>query len=246
MTHIVIGYPSFGECFKIVETMVEAGVDLMELQIPFSEPVADGPVILKANEVALRKGVTVKDCLDFAEKVACRFQIPFLVMTYYNIPFKYGVKEFVSAIADKGLQGAIIPDLPPEEAKEYLEAMFSKGLAPVFIFSPTSSEKRMKYIASHARGFIYCVARQGITGAETDFSDTLAEYLNRCRRATSLPLAVGFGVKQREEVKFLEGKADIAVIGTQSIRIVEAKGINALGAFIEEVRPSRKRPRIQP
>lgn len=235
MTHIVMGYPSFDDCFKIIETMVGAGADLMELQIPFSEPIADGPVILKANQVALEKGVTAKDCLDFAGKVARIFEIPFLVMTYYNILFKHGVKQFVSVMADNGLQGAIVPDLPPEEAKEYLTAMRSKGLAPIFIFSPATSEIRMRYISSFARGFIYCVARKGVTGAKTTFSDNLTEYLRRCRRATSLPLATGFGVKGRKDIDFLKGKADIAVIGTQNIRIIEERGNKAAGDFIQSL-----------
>lgn len=232
MTHIVLGYPSFKDSFKIIETMVKAGVDLMELQIPFSEPIADGPVILKANQAALERGVTVRECLDFAGEVARNFEIPFLIMSYYNILFRHGVDRFISAIADKYLRGAIVPDLPPEEAEGYLGAMDSKGLAPIFIFSPGTPEKRMGYIASLAQGFIYCVARKGVTGAKTDFSDDLAEYLARCRDATPLPLAVGFGVKQREDIAFLKGKADIAVIGTESIRIMEDKGIRSLSGFI--------------
>lgn len=232
MTHVVMGYPSFDDCFKIIETMVGAGVDLMELQIPFSEPIADGPVILKANQLVLERGVSVRECLDFAGEVARRFEISFLVMSYYNILFKHGVKQFVSVMADNGLQGAIVPDLPPEEAKEYLTAMRSKGLAPIFIFSPTSSEKRMRYISSFAQGFIYCVARKGVTGAKTTFSDDLTEYLRRCRRVTSLPLATGFGVKEKKDIDFLKGKTDIAIIGTQNIRIIEDRGNKAAGEFI--------------
>ena len=117
MTHIVLGYPSFEDSLRIIESMVEAGVDLMELQIPFSEPIADGPVILQANQKALGAGVTVNDALRFAERVARTFEIPFLFMSYYNIPFRYGVEGFVSAMAEMGLQGAIIPDLPPEEGE---------------------------------------------------------------------------------------------------------------------------------
>ena len=236
MTHIVLGYPSFEDCFQIIETMVDAGVDLMELQIPFSEPIADGPVILKANSKALERGVSVRECLDFAGEVARSFDIPFLIMSYYNILFKRGMEQFVSLMVDKYLRGAIVPDLPPEEADEYVGAMASKGLAPVFIFSPGTPVKRMDYIASFARGFIYCVARKGITGAITDFSDELDQYLARCRSATSLPLAVGFGVKEKADIKFLKGKADIAVIGTQSIRIMKERGISAVGEFIKGIR----------
>ncbi len=236
MTHIVVGYPSFEEAFKIIEAMVEAGVDLMELQIPFSEPIADGPVILHANQKALARGSTVQQCIDFAETVTATFNIPFLIMSYYNIPFKYGVDRFVGAMSRSGLQGAIVPDLPPEEGREYLTAMQRYNLAPIFIFSPTTPSQRMKYLASFARGFIYCVARKGVTGVYTDFSEQLEQYLAQCRTATELPLALGFGVADRSDVDFLKGKADIAVIGSQTIRLVDKEGISGVGKFIESLR----------
>ena len=236
MTHIVIGYPSLEASFAIVKAMVEAGVDLMELQIPFSEPIADGPVILKANQKALARGITVDQCLDFGERVAKEFDIPFLFMTYYNILFKYGVARFAETTAARGLKGAIVPDLPPEEGSEYLETMAAHKLAPIFIFAPTSSDQRMRMIANHARGFVYCVARKGVTGQQTEFSQQLDAYLTRCRQATDLPLALGFGVKDKADIDFLSDKADIAVIGTQTIRIVEEQGIDAVGDFIRQLR----------
>lgn len=236
MTHIVLGYPSFEDCFRIIEAMVAAGVELMELQIPFSEPIADGPVILHANQKALAGGATVQKCLDFAGKVSRTFEIPFLFMSYYNILFKYGVDRFAAAMAADGLKGAIVPDLPPEEGTEYLAAMQSYKLAPIFIFSPTTPDKRMKYLASFGQGFIYCVARKGITGVDTDFSEQLDAYLGRCRRATDLPLALGFGVKAKSDVDFLKGKVDIAVIGSQTIRLVDQAGIGVVGEFIKNLR----------
>ncbi len=232
MTHIVIGYPSFEESMDIVEQMVEAGVDLMELQIPFSEPMADGPVILRANQKALESGAGVGRCIEFAKEAAKRFPIPFLFMTYYNILFKYGVERFAADMASGGLKGAIVPDLPPEEGEEYMAAMKKAGLAPIYIFSPTTSDERMKFLTSRASGFIYCMARKGVTGKETNFSTGLEAYLLRCRKFTDLPLAVGFGVKDKADVDYLKGKADIAVIGSQTIRIVEEKGVKASGDFI--------------
>jgi len=236
MTHLVLGYPSFEDSFKIIEAMVAAGVDLMELQIPFSDPIADGPVILRANQKALSDGATVRESLDLAKTVAETFDIPFLIMTYYNILFKYGTDRFVAEMADRQLKGAIIPDLPPEEGDVYLKAMEKQGLAPILIFSPTTSIERMKYLSSSAGGFVYCVARKGVTGQDTSFSEKLGDYLSRCREATDLPLAVGFGVKQKEDVDFLKGKADIAVIGTQTIRIVEEEGVGAVEGFIRGLR----------
>lgn len=236
MTHIVIGYPSFEESLRIVEAMVAAGVDLMELQIPFSEPIADGPVILRANQEALARGATVARCLDFAREAAAAFPIPFLFMSYTNILFRYGVARFAGEMAARGLQGAIVPDLPPEEAGEYLAAMEAQGLAPIFILAPTTPADRLRYLAGHGRGFLYCVARKGVTGLDTAFSGELDAYLARCRAAAALPLAVGFGVKEKADVDFLTGRADIAVIGTQTIRLVDAEGVAAVGPFIRSLR----------
>jgi tryptophan synthase alpha chain len=236
MTHIVLGYPSLEESFSLIKEMVESGVDLMELQIPFSEPTADGPVIVRANQEVLKMGTTVDNCLALARKVTQSFNIPFLFMTYYNIPFKYGIKRFVAAMSDMGIKGAIIPDIPPEEGRDYLEAINGQGLAPILIFSPNTSTERMKYIASFASGFIYCVARKGVTGKDTDFSSELAAYVARCRQATHLPIAVGFGIQEKGDVDFLKGKADIAVIGTQSIRIMEQEGVKAVGEFVRGLR----------
>lgn len=236
MTHIVIGYPTFEDSLRLVESMVEAGVELMELQIPFSEPIADGPVILSANQRALGSGATVERCLDFAERVTERFPIPFLFMTYYNILFKFGVGRFVDAMADRKVSGSIVPDLPPEEASDYLGSMQARRLAPIFIYSPNSSDERLRRIAGVARGFVYCVARKGVTGAETRFSDELGSYLDRCHQATSLPLAVGFGVKSRADLEYLRGRAEIAVIGSQTLKLVEREGVEAVGPFLRSLR----------
>jgi tryptophan synthase alpha chain len=236
MTHIVLGYPSWETSLKVIAAMVGAGVDVMELQIPFSEPMADGPVILRANQKALEKGVTVQKCLDFAREVTQRFDIPFFIMTYYNILFKYGVERFVAALKERNLRGTIVPDLPPEEGQDYLQIMGQYGLTPILFFSPTTSDSRMPYIASLAQGFVYCLSRKGVTGADTTFSKDLAAYLGRCRQATALPLALGFGVRDKSDIDFLKGKVDMAVIGSQTIRIVEEQGSGAVGDFIRSLR----------
>jgi len=235
MTHIVIGYPTFKDSMKIVQEMVEAGVDLMELQIPFSEPMADGPVILKANQKALEQGSTVEKCMAFAEEVSNRFDIPFLFMSYYNILYQYGVKAFADKMKAIGIQGAIVPDLPPEEGADYIKSMKHNGLSPIYIFSPNTPDARMDYLSDCGSGFMYCVARKGVTGKNTRFSEDLDSYLNRCRNHTDLPLALGFGVKEKQDVEFLKGKADIAVIGSQTIRVVEEKGPEYVGDFIRKI-----------
>ena len=236
MTHIVLGYPSFEHSRRIVAAMVRAGVDLMELQIPFSEPMADGPVILRASQKALEKGVTVKQCMDFAEEASATYSIPFLFMTYYNILLQYGLSRFADHMRRRGIVGAIVPDLPPEEGAEYLSAMRENSIAPIFIFSPNTSEDRMKYLNAAGGGFIYCVARTGVTGKKTSFPKSLEQYLTRCRKVSSLPLAVGFGVKERKDVDYLTGKADIAVVGSQTIRIADKEGVDAVGGFVRSLR----------
>ncbi|MBW2505811.1 MAG: tryptophan synthase subunit alpha [Deltaproteobacteria bacterium] len=236
MTHLVLGYPSFEVNREVIRQMVENGVDLIELQIPFSEPVADGPMILKANQQSIAQGAKVEECLKFAEEVTAQFHIPFLFMTYYNILFKYGLEEFISRAYNINIKGFIIPDLPPEEGKEYLEQVKKRDLAPIQIFAPTSTLERMQLLAGNGAGFIYCVARRGVTGKKTDFGQDFDEYIRRCRNATSLPLAVGFGIRSKKDVDFLTGKADIAVIGTETIRLVDERGPQAVGPFIGGLR----------
>jgi tryptophan synthase alpha chain len=157
-------------------------------------------------------------------------------MSYYNILYKYGVEKFTRKMKESGIRGAIVPDLPLEEGKEYLDAMEAQNLAPIFIFSPRTNGERMRKIARHAQGFIYCVARKGVTGLDTDFSHQLETYLDQCRKTAGLPIALGFGVKEKKDVDFLKNKADIAIIGTQTIRVVDTKGVDAVGDFIRGLR----------
>jgi len=236
MTHLVLGYPSFEVNREVIRQMVENGVDLIEMQIPFSEPVADGPMILKANQESIARGAKVEQCLEFAREITAEFHIPFLFMTYYNILYKFGLQNFISRAYDINIQGFIIPDLPPEEGNEYIEQMKNLNMAPIQVFAPTSTQERMQLLAENGAGFIYCVARRGVTGQKTDFDHDFSEYIARCRKSTNLPLAVGFGIRSKADVDFLTGKADIAVIGTETIRLVDAKGPAAVGPFIAGLR----------
>lgn len=236
MTHIVLGYPSFEASIEVVDAMVEAGVDLIELQIPFSEPMADGPVILHANQRALEAGATVEKCFEVAAMLAKKHpQVPLLFMSYYNIVFKRGIEQFAKDTQAAGLRGAIIPDVPHEEGNELFAAMAAHDLEPVLLFSPNSSEARMAEIAGHAQGLIYCIARKGVTGSNTDFG-ALDSYLERCRVATKLPLALGFGVKDAQDVRGITGKVDVAVVGSQTIKVIDSQGVEAVGGFIGGLR----------
>jgi len=235
MTHIVLGYPSFEDNRKVIKQMVENGVDCIEMQIPFSEPMADGPVILKANQDSIANGTTVEDCIRFGSEMNDSYDIPFLFMTYYNIVFKYGEESFLSAAQKAGISGLIIPDLPPEEGAEFCEMARQKNIAPILIFAPTSTDERMKDLNSFTSGFVYCAARRGVTGKQSEFGADFSDYLSRCRLATSLPLAVGFGIQSRADVMEICDKAEMAVVGSKTITLVDENGIDAVAPFIREL-----------
>ncbi len=236
MTHIVLGYPSFETNREVIKQMVENGVDCIEMQIPFSEPMADGPVILKANQDSIASGTTIEECLQFGEEMASLYNIPFLFMTYYNIVFKYGEKAFFDRTSKANIKGLIIPDLPPEQGKDFYSLADAHNISPILIYAPTSTDARMKELDTHARGFIYCVARRGVTGKKSEFGEDFYLYLERCKKATQKPIAVGFGIQDRNDIVALLGKADMAVIGSETIRLVDQKGSQAVGPFIAGLR----------
>lgn len=237
MTHLVLGYPSFEENRKLIAQMIEAGVEMMELQIPFSEPTSDGPVILKANDEALKRGTTVAECLNFAKGVCSEYSdVAFLFMTYYNILFAFGVEKFVANAKQLGLRGLIVPDIPPEEGETYLQACQQQEIDPVFIFTPTNTLERLQSLAKVSKGFVYCVGRRGVTGMKTEFTGELYKQIELYKSVTNLPLALGFGVREKADVDYLKGKVDIAVIGTQVLRIHEEEGTEAVGAFLKGLR----------
>ncbi|MBF0193467.1 MAG: tryptophan synthase subunit alpha [Magnetococcales bacterium] len=239
MSHLVLGYPSMQANQEVIDEMVASGVDLMELQIPFSEPIADGPMIALANQNALDNGFKVKDGLEFIAQTIKKHKIPFLIMTYYNILMAYGVEEFIKEAASIGVKGLIIPDLPPQEATQAISWCKEHGegsLDWIQLMTPTSSDVRLQEIGNNASGFVYCVARKGVTGNDTDFGNELAQFIKRCRVATSLPLAVGFGVKSPQDVAQLSNLAEIAVVGTAAIKIHEEHGVKAVGDFFAGLR----------
>ena len=235
MTHLVLGYPSFQTNREVIEAMVENGVDCIEMQIPFSEPMADGPVILKANQDSLGQGTTIEECLSFGAEMCATHGIPFLYMTYYNIVYKYGEQRFLDQAAKAGIQGLILPDLPPEEGADLCNFAKQHGIAPIMIYSPTSTDQRMEELSGYGGGFIYCTARRGVTGSHSDLDSGFQTYLERCRRATTLPLAVGFGIQNRDDIEALIGVADMGVVGSQTIKLVDEQGSTAVGPFISSL-----------
>lgn len=236
MTHLVAGYPSFDDSYRLVETMVSAGVDLIEIQIPFSDCVADGKVILNANYSSLNKGTTPDMCFEFSKRVTSKFNIPFIFTTYYNIIYAYGIHDFFKKAKECGIKGIITADLPPEEADDYISECKNNAIAPIFMISPSTSEERMRYIDNYSNGFIYATARKGVTGKHTDFSDGITLYLSKAKNNIKLPLAVGFGISEKSDLDFLKGKADIAVIGTKTIKVFEEEGLKGVENFIKSLK----------
>ncbi|MFH1218378.1 MAG: tryptophan synthase subunit alpha [Candidatus Peregrinibacteria bacterium] len=222
MTHIVAGYPTMRGCEKTAISMARAGVKFIEIQIPFSDPVADGPVIMRANQAALSRGVRVADCFELMSRLRRRFdleglEVSLLFMTYYNILFRYGVGRFCEWAAACGCYGLIVPDIPFDEGAEYLAACESCGLCGVQVVSPIVSEERLRSIGEVARGMVYCVSRYGTTGVRGELNVGLETYLKRVRKHISVPLAVGFGISSRGQVEAVLRVADIAVVGSALI-----------------------------
>lgn len=236
MTHVVCGYPSFEENWQELEVMAEAGVDLVELQFPFSEPSADGPLFVKANQQAIDSGVHVDDCFEFMARVTAAFPFKVVMMGYYNTVFKTGHQQFLQRLKDAGGVGFILPDLPLEEAGELHAIAKELDLAPIVLMTPTNSDQRLSELASVADGFIYAVARKGVTGSETDMNTEVADFIDRCREHTKLPLAVGFGVSKKADMDFISEHADIAVIGTAALKAWEAGGKTELAQFFSQLR----------
>ncbi len=237
VSHAVLGYPSFDLCRESVAEMARVGVDIIELQIPFSDPGADGPFFTAAQQESVENGTTTEQCFEFAKEVcAAHPEVMFVFMTYYNIVFKYGVKKFVERAAKIGVKGFILPDLPVEEADEYIAACKEHNVDPILMFTPTTSDERMRKIAAKASGFIYCQARLGVTGTHTKFGPDEEAYIARARAATDLPLAMGFGIQQKEDVDFLKGKVDIAICCTQAIKVLVKDGVQAMGEFLAALR----------
>lgn len=231
MTHVVCGYPSFEDNWRELEIMAEFDVDVVELQFPFSEPSADGPLFVRANELALRAGVTPAACFDFMKKVTAHFPFKVLMMGYYNTVFKMGAETFLERLKSAGGCGYILPDLPVAEAEELHRLSKAQGLAPVVLMTPTSTDRNLARLGAVAEGMVYAVARKGVTGTKTDMSDDLNRFLARCREHTSLPIGVGFGVSGKSDIDFLRGRADLAIIGTAALKAWEEGGADSLRTF---------------
>jgi tryptophan synthase alpha chain len=233
MVHAVVGYPSLDANWAMLEAMEAAGVDLVELQLPFSEPIADGPWFSKANHEAIRVGTTWAAYFDFTARASRRFRFPLLFMGYYNSIFRMGAEQFCARMSEAGLCGFIVADLPPEEAAELNAKAHGRDLDPILLMTPANSPERLEAIGRQASGFVYCTARRGVTGKKTDLSEGVDAFLARCRQATPLPLALGFGIRTPGDVRDVRGLAEIAIVGTAGLEAWEVYGPAAYGEFLK-------------
>lgn len=219
--YVTAGFPSLDATVDIAVGLAEAGADILELGVPFSDPVADGPVIQRASDAALAGGATLAGCLDVARRIAERSPIPIVLFSYYNPLLQFGLERLAERLAIVGVAGLLVTDVVPEESEPLVSAMGPCGIDTIFLAAPTSSDERLKRIAAVSRGFVYAVSRTGVTGAQTSLADSVAPLTERLRRHTSLPIAVGFGVSSPEQVAEIWRHADGAVVGSH---LVEAIG----------------------
>lgn len=238
--YIVAGYPSVDESVEIGVALVESGADAIELGVPFSDPLADGVTIQRATGRALQLGVSPAVCLDVARRVRERVDAPIVLMGYYNPILRYGPRAFCQDAARSGVNGLIVPDLPPEEAEELLEPASAAGLDVIFLVSPTSTDERLARVGATSSGFIYCAALSGVTGARKSLSEGLGELIGRIRRTSETPVAVGFGISTAEHVRQLRGLADGAIVGSALIDAIdqapEGERVAAARRFISDLR----------
>ena len=224
IAYITAGDPSLESTMRLVREFESQGVDIIELGVPFSDPVADGPVNQEAAMRALRSDVSIGRIFEMIREIRKDSQIPIIFFSYYNTVLAYGLEKFVSDGADSGLDGALVLDLPPEEAGEYKRLMDDKGLATVFLVSPITPENRLEMIAREATGFVYYVSQMGVTGERKTIAESIPEKIRAIRAHTTVPVAVGFGVSTPDHVREIARYADGVIVGSSIVRKISELG----------------------
>jgi tryptophan synthase alpha chain len=233
VAYITAGDPSLEATERFVLMLADAGADVIELGIPFSDPLADGPTIQRASERALKAGTTLRGVLDLVVSVRRASHVPLILFGYYNPILQMGLEKFAAAAANAGVDGALVTDLTPEESVEYRSVLRAHHLDTIFLGAPTSTNERLKTIADCTTGFLYLISRTGVTGAKDALPDDLPALLRRARSLTELPIAVGFGISLPGHVSVLGGLADAAVVGSALVAEIEkAASIDAAAAAL--------------
>lgn len=222
---VMPGYPSAEGTDAVFDAMVAGGVDIVEVEIPFSDPLADGASIQRVAFEALENGTTPADCIEFVRRARGRHpDVPIVFMTYLNPVLAYGLERFAADAAAAGADALIPVDLPPEEAEPAKAAFRANDMDIIFLVSPTSSDKRIEYIAGQSTGWVYCVSIAGVTGARSELPKELPEFLAKVRRSSKIPLAVGFGISRREHIESLTGLAAGVVVGSAFMDVIRKAG----------------------
>jgi tryptophan synthase alpha chain len=234
IAYLTAGDPSPDRTAGLVEALERGGADLIELGVPFSDPIADGPVIQRAGERALQAGATLRQVLEIACQIRRGSGIPLLLFTYLNPVLRYGLEALARDAAAAGIDGCLLIDVSVEEAHDYVDVMRRQGLDTVFLAAPTSTDHRIKLVAEYSSGFVYLVSRTGVTGERESLSTMAAPLVERVRRVTDLPLALGFGISRPDHVREAARHADAVVVGSAIVRAIEANA--DLEAFVRELK----------
>src|SRR5580700_7857155 len=238
IAYITAGDPSLEATYNFVVALAEAGADIIELGVPFSDPLADGPTIQRASERALQAGASLSGVLELARRIrkpgSAASEVPLVLFTYFNPLLQMGVEKFADAAAQAGADGVLMTDLTPEESEDYRKVLHGRGLDTIFLAAPTSTDERLKIISACSSGFMYVISRTGVTGAKDALPDDLPALLRRARSFTELPIAVGFGISLPGHVSVLGGLADAAVVGSVLVAEIEkATSANPTSANID-------------
>ncbi|REK77242.1 tryptophan synthase subunit alpha [Paenibacillus paeoniae] len=245
---LTVGDPDLPTTLAIIKQLEQSGADMIELGVPYSDPLADGPVIQRASERALRSHITLLDCIDLAAQAREEgVKIPLILFTYYNPVFQFGLEPFFELVKSKGISGLIIPDLPIEEDEEVRALSEAHHIHLIPLVAPTSND-RVARISRKARGFVYCVSSLGVTGVRSDFHTGIDEFLDTVRASTDLPIGIGFGISSREQVARFERQCDAVIVGSAIVRKIEealpllekeetrAEGLAAVGEFVSSLK----------
>ncbi len=240
ITFVTAGYPNLETTRSLVLAMADSGADVIELGVPFSDPLADGPVIQRASQAALNTGVTLAAILALVRELRRETGVPLVLMSYFNPILSFGPERLASAAAGAGADGLIIPDLPLEEAGPVLELADGYGLDLIPLVAPTSTPRRIAAIAAQARGFVYCVSVTGVTGARSGYSEKLAGVCRTVREHTRLPVAVGFGIAHEDQVRVLAPHADALIVGSAVIDLIQGTdkngSVSRVGSLVVELK----------
>ncbi len=237
MPYWMLGYPDLPTSIQIIQMLIDSGADAIELGVPFSDPLADGVVVQAAGQASLAQGTTLAQCIGAVRTLRAQgASVPFLLMSYFNPLLAYGLDRYAVDAAEAGVDGFIVPDLPPDEAHDLLRACDTHRLALIELLAPTSSTEQITLVAQTAKGFIYLVPVAGVTGARDSLPIDLEAYIARVRAASDLPLAVGFGVSTPQQATQIAHLADGIIVGSALIRSFDRDGINAVRSLAEALR----------